>query len=306
MADEYDPTDPPTFDAAAEDETYDPTEYETYGQEDAGDEDDDYDPSSVNFSGDGSEQQDVKTPSDQAHQTAPAATEQAPKPKQKVAGFIVEESDDEQDESAPPPSQLNGMASAQSGLGAVAVSEAQDVSLSSAPQDTAASSTSLNGSATVHVPASTSPSLPDPSLQQPAPEQGKTFSPVASAQASLAPTPQPSAPAAAATPQQSAMQTNGATLQPPPRLPHDKVGLLEDRIKDDPKGDTDAWMSLIEHYYDKGQYDYVRHVYDRFFKVFPTAVCLSLSLLLALGLEKCRSWLLTRTANHPLLSESSR
>ncbi|KAK4497485.1 hypothetical protein PRZ48_011936 [Zasmidium cellare] len=262
MADEYDPLDPPTFDAAAEDEeAYDPTEYETYDQQDAGDEDEDYDPSSFNFGGDSSEQQPPT-----AAQDSPAPVEKAPKPQQKVAGFIVEESDDEQDESAPPPSQLNGADGAHSGLGAVAASEAQDVSLSSAPQDTATLSTSLNGSTTVHVPASTSPSLPDPSVQQPLPDQGKTISPAASAQASVAPTPQP--PAVAAAPGPSTAQTNGATSQPPARLPHDKVGQLEDRIRDDPKGDIEAWMTLVEHYTDKGQYDQVRVVYDRFLSVF--------------------------------------
>lgn len=277
MADEYDPLGTPNFDATAEDEPYDPTEYQNYDQEDAGDEDDDYDPSSFNFGGEGSEQPAANEESEQAHQDPPVATEQAPKQQQKFAGFIEEESDDEQEGSAPPPSQLNGTTGAQSGLGAVAVSEAQDVSLSSEPQDTAASSTSLNGSTTVQVPASTSPPVPDPSLQQPASEQGKTISPAASAQASVAPTPQPSAPAVAAAPQQSAMQSNGTALQPPARLPHDKVGQLEDRIKDDPKGDTDAWTSLIDHYFEKGQYDYVRDVYGRFSKVFPAAVCIESS-----------------------------
>lgn len=273
MADEYDPLDPPTFDAAAEDEeAYDPTEYENYDQQDAADEDDDYDPSSFNFGGDASEQQDTPPESAPAAEDPPAPVAKAPKPQQKVAGFIVEESDDEQDESAPP-SQSNGTSGAQSGLGAVTASEAQDVSLSSAPQDTATSSTSLNGSTTVHVPASTSPSLPDPSLQQPIPEQGKIMSPVASAQASIAPTPQPPAPAVAAAPEPASIQTNGVTSQPPARLPHDKVGQLEDRIKDDPKGDIDAWMGLVEHYADKGQYDQVRSVYTRFSSVFPKTVC---------------------------------
>jgi hypothetical protein len=58
----------------------------------------------------------------------------------------------------------------------------------------------------------------------------------------------------------------------PARLPHDKVGQLEDRIKDDPKGDANAWISLIEHYLEKGQHEFARNVYQRFFKVFPYAV----------------------------------
>jgi hypothetical protein len=61
----------------------------------------------------------------------------------------------------------------------------------------------------------------------------------------------------------------------PARLPHDKVGQLEDRIKDDPKGDATAWASLIDHYREKGQHDFARNVYERFLKVFPYAVCIS-------------------------------
>ncbi|CAK4022069.1 mRNA 3 -end-processing rna-14 [Lecanosticta acicola] len=285
MADDYDPMDPPTFNAEDDDnenEACDPAEYGNYAQEDgADDEDDDYDPTNLNF---GENAQADAAPTEQPS----AQTAQAPK-QQTVAGFIVEDSDDEQDGDAPSPSQLNGSAGAQSGLGAEAVSAAKDVSLSSAPQDTAASSTSLNGSTTVvHVPTSTSSSVvPDSSLQPSAPDQGKAATPTVSATASFASTPQPAAAAAAAAagsaagsaaptpaPAQRAARTNGPAAPLPTRLPHDKVGQLEDRIRDDPKGDTAAWLSLIDHYYAKGQYEYARDVYRRCLAVFPTAVTL--------------------------------
>jgi len=32
---------------------------------------------------------------------------------------------------------------------------------------------------------------------------------------------------------------------PKARLPHDKIGILEDRIAEDPRGDLEAWLSLI-------------------------------------------------------------
>jgi len=32
---------------------------------------------------------------------------------------------------------------------------------------------------------------------------------------------------------------------PKARLPHDKIGILEDRIAEDPRGDMEAWLSLI-------------------------------------------------------------
>lgn len=263
MAEEYDPAGPSTFDGGAD--TNESYNYEEYGQQDdAAEEDDDYDPSTGFAYSEHNHAQSEPTSTEQTPQHAPAQSEQTSKPPQTVAGFVLEESDDEQDESAPTPSQLNGDASA------LAADQAPDVSLRSVPQDTATPSTSLNGSADVPVPASTS-SLPDSSssLQPPVAESGKpAVSPVASA----VPTPQPKANSIAAAPP-PVPQANGSSIAvPPARLPHDKVGQLEDRIKDDPKGDTDAWLSLIKHYYDKGQYQGSRDVYKRFFEVFPTAV----------------------------------
>lgn len=61
------------------------------------------------------------------------------------------------------------------------------------------------------------------------------------------------------------------------RLPQDIVGQLEDRIVEDPRGDIDAWMTLIEEHRKKGKLDEARAVYERFFVVFPAAV----------GLQSC-------------------
>ncbi|KAI9845056.1 MAG: mRNA 3'-end-processing protein rna14 [Thelocarpon superellum] len=55
------------------------------------------------------------------------------------------------------------------------------------------------------------------------------------------------------------------------RLPHDKVGILEDRIKDDPRGDLDAWLSLIDEHRKRNKLDDARATYERFFKLFPSA-----------------------------------
>ena len=57
------------------------------------------------------------------------------------------------------------------------------------------------------------------------------------------------------------------------RLPHDRVGILEDRIAEDPKGDIDAWLSLINEHRRRNKVEDARLVYERFFKIFPTAVC---------------------------------
>ncbi len=65
--------------------------------------------------------------------------------------------------------------------------------------------------------------------------------------------------------------TPGAAL-PKARLPHDRIGILEDRIKDDPRGDLDAWVSLIHEHRKRNKFEDARRVYERFFKVFPSAV----------------------------------
>jgi cleavage stimulation factor subunit 3 len=59
---------------------------------------------------------------------------------------------------------------------------------------------------------------------------------------------------------------------PKTRLPQDKVGILEDRIMEDPRGDIDAWLSLISEHRSRNKLDDARAVYERFFKVFPSAV----------------------------------
>ena len=63
-----------------------------------------------------------------------------------------------------------------------------------------------------------------------------------------------------------------STAAPRARLPHDKIGILEDRIKEDPRGDLDAWLSLIGEHKKRGKIEDARNVYERFFKVFPSAV----------------------------------
>lgn len=57
-----------------------------------------------------------------------------------------------------------------------------------------------------------------------------------------------------------------------PRLPQDRIGQLEDRILEDPKGDINAWLELISLHRQKNKLDDARAVYDRFFEYFPTAV----------------------------------
>ncbi|KAI0404750.1 hypothetical protein F4802DRAFT_219164 [Xylaria palmicola] len=79
----------------------------------------------------------------------------------------------------------------------------------------------------------------------------------------------------------SAQATNGATPTPShpavgamkakSRLPTDIVGMLEDRIKEDPKGDTEAWFALIEEQKRRHKIEDTRATYERFLEIFPQA-----------------------------------
>jgi cleavage stimulation factor subunit 3 len=74
------------------------------------------------------------------------------------------------------------------------------------------------------------------------------------------------------TPLSSSANTTMGSNVPKARLPLDRVGILEDRIKEDPRGDTDAWLSLISEHRKRNKIEDARTVYERFFKIFPSAV----------------------------------
>jgi cleavage stimulation factor subunit 3 len=58
------------------------------------------------------------------------------------------------------------------------------------------------------------------------------------------------------------------------RLPQDKIGQLEDRIAEDPRGDIDAWLRLIDEHQKKGKLDEARAAYERFLEIWPHSVCI--------------------------------
>lgn len=62
------------------------------------------------------------------------------------------------------------------------------------------------------------------------------------------------------------------TAAPAARLPSDRVGILEDRIREDPRGDTDAWLALIDEFKRRGKLSEVRKTYDEFLALFPNNV----------------------------------
>jgi hypothetical protein len=95
----------------------------------------------------------------------------------------------------------------------------------------------------------------------PVPDDTKPGAPDA---ANAVPEPQPAAPV-------SSVPASAAAL-PKTRLPQDRIGILEDRIAEDPRGDIDAWISLIDEHRRRHKHDDARAVFDRFLTTFPTAV----------------------------------
>lgn len=230
------------------------------------DEDDDYDPSSLmtenssaQRASNGNAPSEQKTDSlsvpaiksgDQSKSNSPSPMKQ---PRTK-GGFVV---DDDDDEDVP-----QGVRSGVSGApGLLAVVRATS--------DTPQRSLSQTPSGAVPRPdVSIHSSVQDPSgVADPVP---KTFA-VQTDVAQKSGTSQslPNKPSATPTPTTASMPS---TLLPKSRLPNDRVGILEDRITEDPRGDIDAWLSLISEHRKRGKFDDARAVYDRFFKYFPTAV----------------------------------
>ncbi|KAF4636155.1 hypothetical protein G7Y89_g1934 [Cudoniella acicularis] len=69
----------------------------------------------------------------------------------------------------------------------------------------------------------------------------------------------------------SAGRSDQGVSVPKARLPNDRTGILEDRIRDDPRGDLEAWLSLISEHRSRNKLDDARAVYERFLKTFPQA-----------------------------------
>ena len=76
-------------------------------------------------------------------------------------------------------------------------------------------------------------------------------------------------------------QVNAGALSVPPSVPSnvtpainslDPVALLEARVKEDPRGDMDAWLNLIADHRRNSRLNEARSTYNRFLDVFPQAV----------------------------------
>jgi len=72
-------------------------------------------------------------------------------------------------------------------------------------------------------------------------------------------------------------ESTTTTPVPPPVPTVDRIAQLEDRVREDPRGAMDAWLGLILEHRARNDIEKARATYERFFAVFPQAVC-SLSL----------------------------
>ena len=180
-----------------------------------------------------------------------------------VGGFIVDD-DDEEDET---PSQRTNGAGANALLGVARSTSTPQRSVSKTPNNNASSNVQISNDAqdqavtepVVNGPADavSAPAIPVPVPDQEFSKQGseeKAHQIIAPAKVSNSVPPNPN------------------TSLSKTRLPNDRVGILEDRIAEDPRGDVDAWLSLINEYRDRSKIEDARAVYDRFLKIFPTAV----------------------------------
>ncbi|KAF1950227.1 hypothetical protein CC80DRAFT_578528 [Byssothecium circinans] len=247
----YDPEQPEPADADAEDE-------EEYDPEAAGVRS----PSAQSASMPESAANTPPPAADDALKPQPAEASAAPPPTKqpRTKGGFVDESEDDEDEVP--------VTGAKTGA---ALLNAPGVSVSDSPKRSATLSPSnaqnqqqqnvpsfhiqnQGVSGLVPSPVAVPDSVPSvPNGSTPAPDAKPAHLNVASARQSTAPvTPVP-------------------TSLPKSRLPQDKVGIFEDRIAEDPRGDMEAWLGLIDDYRKRHKYAEARATYDEFFKVFPTA-----------------------------------
>lgn len=172
-----------------------------------------------------------------------------------IGGFVAEDDDGDDDEEADyePPAALgmedtNTMPMTMSGdsNSGNANQTSPDVSLQPSAQGSASVPDATNSSFSPAPVSNVDSSVPGPA---------QWASREASLQNSTAPTPVPD----------SSSPSRG-------RLPHDRVGILQDRIDEDPRGDIPAWLELIAEHRGRNRLDSAREVYEKFLKVFPMAV----------------------------------
>jgi len=201
-------------------------------------------------------------PSETPSRTESQTPASAPQPKARtIGGFVVEDEDEDEDKGDgdyEPPAVLG----VEEDMNTPPVNMPQKPVSGNVNQSTSTPDVSLQESATFqNAPNSSYPSVAASASHNDTPTAagqnlyGSQALQSDSVQASAAPTPTPESPSASKS-----------------RLPHDRVGILEDRIQEDPRGDIPAWLELINEHRSRSRIDGAREVFERFLKVFPFAV----------------------------------
>ena len=186
-----------------------------------------------------------------------------PKQPRLKGGFVIEDDEDDLEEEDAKDGDVYGSADGMEPSATVTAMDQQkpldstdspQVSIHEGVQVSSKTDNSLNGASR-------------PLSSTPTPQNGDTFSgenPNVSAQ-SVRPSQEKTA-------QHEPYIASSVSAVPKARLAHDILGLLEDRINEDPRGDIDAWLSLSDELRSRNKKDEARRVYDRFFKIFPLCV----------------------------------
>lgn len=202
--------------------------------------------------------QDTAQDNTQASASMPPSTAPAQHNTKTIGGFVVEDEDEDENDKGDadyePPvvlgaEDMNTMSQEPSSGNANQATSTPDVSFNEPAQDPASSKIVPNSSHSPSVSKNDVSAAPGQSMH------GSQTLQSENTQNSVAPTPTP-----------DPVSTSKG------RLPHDRVGILEDRIQEDPRGDTPAWVELINEHRNRNRIDNAREVYERFLKVFPFAV----------------------------------
>lgn len=210
-------------------------------------------------------------PQDESQSSTPAPTEVvAPKPQIKtIGGFVDEDDEDEEDNDEgdyEPPAALEV-----DGANAMPMNMSEDPSSGNENQNT-------SPDVSMHLAAQNDASMPDVANSSYSPAPVPNIDPSASGQTSW------TAVALDASAQNSTVPTPvpDDSAASKGRLPHDRMGILQDRVDQDPRGDLGAWLELIAEHRGRNRLDSARESYESFLKVFPTAVSSLFGLLLSL------------------------
>lgn len=270
--DEYDPSAGYTMTDAPDQEEYDPaTTYSPHASDQSASIPPESAPKSPPANDAGEGETGLKPPPTVASADVSAAPTPSKRPRT-VGGFVDESEDEDEEPTVQPDAAITTLLNA---AGAAGAAETPQRSFTNTPNNTLPNPDVQLHSAQDQGAASFSASIavnePAPSIASTLPN-GSTLIPDATKSSAPEVLPVVSARHSAAPPTPAPTIAPSSSSLPKARLPQDRVGILEDRIAEDPRGDIEAWLSLIEEHRRRHKHDDARAVFERFLKLIPTAV----------------------------------